>query len=178
MKYTGRKGSTRVSEPRQPRIRTSEEAAKLFDWIRKEPKELLVALYLDARGHVIHRETVSMGTATSSLVPPREVFAPAIAAGAIALIVAHNHPSGDPTPSRDDRNATSRLRAAGELLGIELLDHIIMVEGGFFSFREAGFPGAPLRGGDLVAARRANRRVEIILVNPPTSLEQYGILFR
>lgn len=126
--------------PRRRRVRTAEEAARLLDWIRREPREILAALYLDARGNVVHRETVSIGTATASLVHPREVFAPAIERRAVSVLVAHNHPSGDPTPSRDDREATARLRAAGELLGIELLDHLILVPGGLFSFREAGWP--------------------------------------
>lgn len=142
----------KTKELRSTRVRTSEEAAAMFDWIRTENREHFVALYLDARGHVLKRETISIGTATQCLIHPREVFSPAIEVRAVALIVAHNHPSGDPTPSHDDRAATARLRAAGELLGIEMLDHLILVPGGFFSFREAGFPPSSRVGRDALRA--------------------------
>ena len=89
-------------------------------------KEHFVAIYLDGRRRVAHVETISVGTLTSTLVHPREVFLPAIACSAASIIVAHNHPSGDPNPSPEDLALTRRLRDAGRLLGIELVDHIIV----------------------------------------------------
>lgn len=71
------------------------------------------------------------------MVHPREVFGPAVALSATAIVVAHNHPSGDPTPSAEDRAVTDRLRAAGELLGIELLDHVVIGDERYYSFADA-----------------------------------------
>ncbi len=101
-------------------------------------KEHFVALYLDACHRAVHKETVSVGTLTASLVHPREVFAPAFERPAAALVVAHNHPSGDPEPSREDRETTRRLCSAGRILGLPILDHLIVAERGYFSFREQG----------------------------------------
>jgi DNA repair protein RadC len=101
-------------------------------------KEHFVALYLDACHRPLYRETVSVGTLTASLVHPREVFAPAFERPAAALVVAHNHPSGDPTPSREDRETTRRLCEAGRILGLPVLDHLVVASRGYFSFRERG----------------------------------------
>ncbi len=96
-----------------------------------------MALYLDGRHRPIADRIVSIGTATASLVHPREVFQPAVALGACGLIVAHNHPSQDPTPSAEDRDVTRRLAEAGQLLGIPLLDHVVWTRNGaFVSLRE------------------------------------------
>ena len=104
-----------------------------------EEREHFVALYLDARSRVKGACVVSIGTLSASLVHPREVFRPAIVAGAAAVIVAHNHPSGDVTPSAEDKDATRRLVRAGELLGVPLLDHVIVNDAGkFFSFKDGG----------------------------------------
>lgn len=100
------------------------------------------ALYLDAKGRLAHERMVSTGTLTSSLVHPREVYAPAVALRAAAVIVAHNHPSGDPEPSAEDRSTTRRLQRAGRLLGIELLDHVVVARGGYVSFLERGWLGS------------------------------------
>lgn len=109
----------------------------LYD-IRGAEKENFVALYLDARDRLIYKEVVSVGTATASLVHPREVFAPAVERRAVGIIVAHNHPSGDMEPSSEDRQATRRLAQAGRLLGIPLIDHVIVSKTGYFSFRGKG----------------------------------------
>lgn len=101
--------------------------------------ENFFALYLDAKGRVLHERAVSCGTLTSSLVHPREVFAPALLHRAAALVVAHNHPSGDPEPSSEDRAATRRLQRAGRLLGVELLDHVVIARAGYASFLERGW---------------------------------------
>jgi DNA repair protein RadC len=101
-------------------------------------KEHFLVLCLNARRQLLRIETVSVGTLSASLVHPREVFAPAISHGAAAIVAVHNHPSGDPSPSAEDREATRRLQRAGELLGIPLADHVIVSETSFFSFRESG----------------------------------------
>jgi DNA repair protein RadC len=81
---------------------------------------------------------ISQGTLTASLVHPREVFRPALRDAAAALVLVHNHPSGDPTPSAEDREVTARLASAGEILGVRVLDHIVVAERGFCSLREQG----------------------------------------
>ncbi len=101
--------------------------------------ECFYVLYLDTKGRLLHEQEVSRGTLSSSLVHPREVFAPALLRRAAAIVVAHNHPSGDPEPSADDRTTTRRLQRAGRLLGIELLDHVVVGAGRFTSFLEQGW---------------------------------------
>ncbi len=106
--------------------------------LRVAKKEHFHGLYLDARRRLLHQETISVGTLSASLVHPREVFAPALACSAAAVIVGHNHPSGDPSPSEEDREVTRRLRRAGDILGLPLLDHVVVSAGRWFSFREHG----------------------------------------
>lgn len=111
--------------------------------VHDDSKEHFLAFYLDGRHRPIARSTVSVGTATASLVHPREVFQPAVGLGAVALLILHNHPSGDPSPSAEDRTVTKRLREAGELLGIRLLDHIIWTASGdYYAFSEHGELGS------------------------------------
>ncbi len=105
--------------------------------VRDDAREHFVALYLDGRHRPIAHQVVSIGTASASLVHPREVFQPAILVGACAVIVAHNHPSGDPTPSREDCEITQRLAQAGALLGVSLLDSLVFTRSGeFVALRE------------------------------------------
>jgi DNA repair protein RadC len=104
--------------------------------LRAAQREAFEVLLLDGRHCLIAQRSVSVGTLTASLVHPREVFREAIRCAAAAMLLVHNHPSGDPTPSAEDRDVTQRLRAAGELLGIRVLDHVIVAEQGYFSFRE------------------------------------------
>jgi DNA repair protein RadC len=106
--------------------------------IRAERKEHFVALYLDGRNRLLHQETVSVGTLTASLVHPREVFGPAVERRAAAVIVAHNHPSGETRASPEDVETTRRLAGAGRLLGVPLLDHVIVTERSHLSFRREG----------------------------------------
>jgi len=107
--------------------------------VRDLRKEVFLALLLDGKNRLIREERVSEGSLTSSIVHPREVFAPAIRESAAALIVAHNHPSGDPTPSREDLEVTARLAEAGRLLGITLIDHVILGDPGYVSLRDRGY---------------------------------------
>jgi len=104
--------------------------------IRGSKKEHFVVFFLDSRSQEIRRETVSIGTLDESLVHPREVFESAIRHNAAGIIVAHNQPSGDPTPSRADLAVTRRLRDAGNLLGIPLLDHVIVTGTSFSNVQE------------------------------------------
>ena len=104
----------------------------------REKREVFVAFYLNTRHRILRAHIISIGTLSASLVHPREVFRPAIRHAAATLIVAHNHPSGDPQPSGDDIEITQRLRKVGELLGIELLDHIIVAGRSFVSCRQEG----------------------------------------
>ena len=106
--------------------------------LRHATQERFVSLLLEGRHRVIEECEISRGTLTASLVHPREVFRPALRAGAAALVVVHNHPSGDPTPSQEDRRVTERLRQAGELLGVPLLDHVVIAERGYRSLKEEG----------------------------------------
>jgi DNA repair protein RadC len=106
--------------------------------LRHVPHERFLVILLDGRHRVLRQEVVSQGTLTASLVHPREVFRPALREGAAALVLVHNHPSGDPTPSREDREITARLVHAGEILGVRVLDHVVVAERGYRSLREEG----------------------------------------
>jgi DNA repair protein RadC len=124
----------------RPQLRAPAEAAPLLaQYFGETDREVFAVALLTVRHRVLGLHTVSVGCLTSSLVHPREVFKPAILAGAAALLLAHNHPSGDPEPSAEDIALTRRLVSAGQLLGIEVLDHLILGESGrFVSLRERG----------------------------------------
>ena len=107
--------------------------------LARRKKEYFIALLLDSRHRVTQVIEVSVGSLNMSVVHPRETFREAIAAGAAAMIVAHNHPSGDPAPSPEDLELTHRLVEAGRLLGIPVLDHLIIAEEGNLSLRDRGF---------------------------------------
>jgi len=104
--------------------------------IRDNKKESFIIFFLDTRSREIKREIISVGSLNANLVHPREVFEPAIKYLSAQLIVAHNHPSGDPEPSQEDIATTKRLVSAGNILGIELLDHVIVTKENFYSFKE------------------------------------------
>jgi DNA repair protein RadC len=124
--------------PRRP-VRGSHDVYALCASLATEPVEVFQVVVLDARHDAIGVEEVSRGTLQWVAVHPREVFRPAVVARAAAVVVAHNHPSGDPEPSADDVAITKRLVAAGEILGIPLLDHVVVArEGRFVSLRERG----------------------------------------
>jgi DNA repair protein RadC len=124
----------------RPQLRVPAQAAPLFaQYIGEIDREIFTVALLTVRHRVLGLHTVSVGCLTSSLVHAREVFKPAILAGAAAVLLAHNHPSGDPEPSSEDVALTRRLVSAGQLLGIEVLDHLILGEAGrFVSLRERG----------------------------------------
>jgi DNA repair protein RadC len=132
----------RVAEHRLPLgrpIQRPEDVHRHFYLrLRGSRQECFLALLLDGRHRLIGEELVTRGTLTASLVHPREVFRAALREAAAALVLVHNHPSGDPSPSREDREVTERLSRAGEILGVRVIDHVIVAERGYHSFREAG----------------------------------------
>ncbi len=113
-------------------------AAVLRPQLLDKQKEQFVALLLDNRYRLIRMSPIAVGSLSATLVHPRELFKEAIAASAAAVLIAHNHPSGDPTPSEHDRALTRRLAEAGRLLGIEVIDHLIIAAEGVVSLRAAG----------------------------------------
>ena len=120
-------------------IQNPADSAALFSaLLADEPAEVFAMLCLSTKHRVIAYHEVSRGTLDATLVHPREVFKAALLANAAAIILAHNHPSGHPAPSPDDAALTTRLASAGEMLGIPVLDHIVIGDGRYFSFREAG----------------------------------------
>lgn len=123
--------------PARPALRTPRAVFELVEpHVRGLEQETFWSLLLDGKQRLRRLVPVSAGTLTASLVHPREVYRAAIREAAAALIVAHNHPSGDPEPSAEDLAVTERLRQAGEVLGIPLQDHVILGEGAFVSLRE------------------------------------------
>ena len=106
--------------------------------LRFQKKEHLMSLLLDTKNRVLAIKTVSIGDLSSSIVHPREVYKDAVIASAASIIIAHNHPSGDPTPSAEDVAVTKRLIQSGEIMGIDLLDHIVLGDGTFVSLKERG----------------------------------------
>lgn len=122
------------------RISSSADLFKHFHPVLRDVKhELFKVVLLDAKNTVVKEATVSEGSLTLSIVHPREVFAFAIRESAAAVIFLHNHPSGDPTPSMEDRRLTDRLVAAGGVLGIRVLDHLIIGDGRYVSFADEGW---------------------------------------
>ena len=120
-------------------ISCASEAARLFmEDLRFERKEHFKALLLDAKGKIIFVDEVSIGDLTMAPVHPREVFRNAVKKSAASVILVHNHPSGDPSPSMEDISLTERLVSAGKLMGIKVLDHIIIGDGEYYSFSGAG----------------------------------------
>jgi DNA repair protein RadC len=133
----GRRLSTRRLEPGMRIHGPSDVHRHFFERLRACPTERFLALLLDGRHRVLSEVEISRGTLTASLVHPREVFRSAIQRSAAAVVLVHNHPSGDPAPSREDEQVTERLTRAGELIGIRVVDHVIVAERGFHSFTDA-----------------------------------------
>lgn len=134
-------GSRLATTPRSEgdSITTPGQAAGLFmEELRYKKKEYFKILLLNTKNHVIAKEEISVGSLSASIVHPREIFNIPLRKSAASVILFHNHPSGDPTPSQEDLAVTRRLVDAGNLLGITVRDHIIIGDGCFFSFREKG----------------------------------------
>jgi DNA repair protein RadC len=121
-------------------IRSPEDGAKyLMNEMRFLTQEHFVCLYLNTKNQVIHKQTIFIGSLNASIVHPREVFKEAVRRSAASVICLHNHPSGDPTPSREDIEVTKRLAESGKIVGIELLDHLIIGENKYVSLKEKGY---------------------------------------
>lgn len=123
---------------RMPTIRGADDVYEYLKELRKMKKEVFRGLYVNARNKLIHDEVISIGTLNTNLVHPREVFQPAIEFSAAAVIVAHNHPTGESSVSANDKKATQKLKQAGQILGIPLIDHVIIGNNSYLSFREKG----------------------------------------
>lgn len=119
-----------------PLVRGPESVYELTRDIRSMNREHFVGFYLNSRNQVLRREIISIGSLNASIVHPREVYLPAVAMSAASVVLAHNHPSGDPTPSEEDLAITRRLLEAGRILGIDLLDHVVVARESYASFKE------------------------------------------
>jgi len=133
-------------------------------------REHFVVLHLDGKNRIIAKETVSIGSLNQSIVHPREVFKAAVHNGSAAIICVHNHPSGDPAPSNEDKSITSRLCAASEILGIKILDHIIIGQDSYCSFVERGYMSSCYQGTILNSASSLPYKKE------PSPAEKFRIL--
>lgn len=134
----GRRLATRPLK-RGDRINTARDVYHHFrQRIRCMQQEYFMVLLLNGRNRVISESQISQGTLTASLVHPREVFRPAVRSAAAAIVLVHNHPSGDAAPSAEDLSVTRRLVEAGEVVGIRVVDHVVVAEHGFYSFQENG----------------------------------------
>ncbi len=119
-------------------FRGSNDIYRAFRQLAEMPAESFLVVHLDSKNRMVGMTTCSIGSMTASLVHPRDVFRPAIANMTAGLIFIHNHPSGDPAPSKEDLDITKRLCEVGNLIGIRCLDHIIIGSGRYFSFADQG----------------------------------------
>lgn len=134
----GRRVAQKAKE--QAVIRSPQDAAAyLIERLQLESQEKFYCLYLNTKNQVVFEKTVFVGSLNASIVHPREVYKEALKWSAASIIVAHNHPSGDPTPSHEDIQVTRRLKEAGEILGIECLDHLIIGADRYVSLKEKGY---------------------------------------
>jgi DNA repair protein RadC len=134
----GRRTLTRPSRERVQIVNARSAAEYLLPQYGSRSVEQFGVVLLDTKRRVIRTLVLSVGTLDASIVHPREVFGAAAAAGAAALVLFHNHPSGDPRPSPDDVDLTRRLAAAGVLMGIDVIDHLILADVRYYSFKEEG----------------------------------------
>lgn len=125
--------------PRDKVLRSTKDILKCLEHFRDKKQEYFICLSLGSGQQLIAQRVVTIGTLTSALVHPREVFSGPLSDRASAVVIAHNHPSGDPTPSDADIEATQQLVAAGQILGVPLRDHIIITRDGHHSFRKNNF---------------------------------------
>lgn len=129
-------GKRRYAHKKSVLIMNPEEIFNEMKDVRSSKKEYFVAFFLDVKNQIIKREIISIGILNSGLVHPREVFEPAVRNIASQIIIVHNHPSGDTHPSNEDMTITKKLVKAGEILGIEIIDHIIVTSDSYFSMKE------------------------------------------
>jgi len=128
-----------IAVPRAEPLRCGADVFGRFRFLLADaPVEVFLVVLLDVKHRPLKEERVSVGILDGSLIHPREVFAAAVRERAAGVILVHNHPSGDPAPSSPDREVTRRLRSAGGILGIPVIDHVILGDASYFSFREEG----------------------------------------
>jgi len=120
------------------RISTAADIVTAASDMRNLDREQLRVYYINIRRGIIGWEVVSQGTMTASLAHPREIFKGACLANAYGIVMVHNHPSGDPSPSDEDTKLTQRIKQAGVIMGVDLLDHVIVAENGCYSFQASG----------------------------------------
>ncbi len=127
------------SYEKRPMINGMDDVVKAVKpMIADANKEFFIALFLNTKNGIIRQEVISVGSLNANIVHPRELFRTACMVSASSIIVAHNHPSGDPTPSREDMEITKKLAEAGKMMGIELLDHVIIGYDRNYGFKESG----------------------------------------
>ncbi|WP_353106340.1 RadC family protein [Acetoanaerobium noterae] len=128
-----------ASEMQKFKISSPQDIGNVYmEELRYKKKEIFRVVLLNTKNVIIGSKDISEGSLNASIVHPREVFLEAIKKSANKMILMHNHPSGDPTPSSEDINITKRLISAGQIVGIEILDHVIIGDGNFYSFKENG----------------------------------------
>jgi DNA repair protein RadC len=138
-------GKRLFGRPTEVFLRSPEEVFQYAKDMARLKKEHLRGLYLDTRNKLIRDEVVAIGTLNASLAHPREIFHPAIESHAAAIVLVHNHPSGDPLPSRDDIELTKQVRGASKILDIDVLDHVIIGSQNYFSLKESTEIWRPLK---------------------------------
>ena len=130
------KRALKIGEETLPVIHSTKDVIAQVGYLRNKIREHLVAIYLNARNEMLFRKHVFIGTLDANIAHPREIFAEALKQNAASVILVHNHPSGDPQPSKADLEITKRILEAGKILGIDVLDHIIIAKTKAFSFKE------------------------------------------
>ena len=134
----GRRAYGQAADTERPTLNRPQEVFRCVRHLGRARKEHLVGLYLDAQNGLLHQETVSIGSLNTTRTHPREILFPAVVHLALGFVLVHNHPSGNPEPSSEDLEFTGAVRRAGELMGIELYDHLIVAGDGYTSLRERG----------------------------------------
>jgi len=130
------KRALKIGEETLPKIQSIKDVIAQFSYLREKTREHLAALYLNARNEVVFKKHIFVGTLDANIAHPREIFEQALTNHASAVILVHNHPSGDPEPSKADLEITKRIVEAGKIMGIDVLDHIIITKTKAFSFKE------------------------------------------
>jgi DNA repair protein RadC len=130
------KRALKIGEETLPKIESIKDVIAQFSYLREKQREHLAALYLNARNEVIFKKHLFVGTLDANIAHPREIFSHALIQNAASIILVHNHPSGDPEPSKADLEITKRIVEAGKIMGIDVLDHIIITKNKVFSFKE------------------------------------------
>ena len=134
-----RRLETFVEEPKRKICSPKDVYTFMYPKMREQKKEKFITLCLDTKNQILKEEVISIGSLNASIVHPREVFKSALMESSASVIMVHNHPSGDPSPSREDIMVTEKMIEGGKLLGIDVLDHIIIGEGRYVSLKDEGF---------------------------------------